>query len=105
MARRFVLALLVAFIPLTGCTTCDNPYDECGPVIDANFHPAGFRSGSTLAAPMSTPTVAPESIPTPPAQPTDPSIDGDPEPDMSPPPEMEKLDSTSVMRPRLRYAR
>ena len=47
MARRLILALLVGLAPLSGCTTCDNPYDDCGPVIDANFHPAGFRSGAS----------------------------------------------------------
>jgi hypothetical protein len=34
-----------------------------------------------------------------------PTDEGDIEPDMDQPPEMEDLETTSVMRPRLRYAR
>ncbi|MEX2140373.1 MAG: hypothetical protein WD894_14005 [Pirellulales bacterium] len=101
MARRLILALLVGFVPAAGCTTCDNPYDDCGPVVDADFHPAGFRAGSRTATPM----VAPETIPTPPPPPMAPADENGFEPDMDEPPEMEDMDTTSVMRPRLRYAR
>jgi hypothetical protein len=101
MARRLILALVVGFAPVSGCRTCDNPYDDCGPVVDAGFHPAGFRAGSRTATPMA----APETIPAPPSPPMSPSDESDLEPDMNERPEMEELDTTSVMRPRLRYAR
>jgi hypothetical protein len=104
MARRLILAILLGLAPLSGCTTCDNPYDDDGPVIDANFHPAGFRSGSR-GAPLATPIMAPETIPTPPPPPMEPSEgESDPGPEDQPP-EMDDMETTSVMRPRLRYAR
>jgi hypothetical protein len=101
MARRLLLALFVGLVPASGCTTCDNPYDYCGPVVDASFHPAGLRSGSRTAMP----SVAPEMIPTPPSPPMAPADEGDVQPDMDQPPEMGDLETTSVMRSRLRYAR
>jgi hypothetical protein len=101
MARRFLLALLVGFIPVAGCRTCDNPYDYCGPVVDAQFHPAGLRSGSRTATPMG----APEVIPPPPPPPTAPADEGNIDPNVDEPPAVEEMDTTSVMRPRLRYAR
>ena len=104
MARRLILAILLGLAPLSGCTMCDNPYDGDGPVIDANFHPAGFRSGSRPGAPLAMPTIAPETIPTPPPPPMDPS-EGESDPGPDQPPEMDDMETTSVMRPRLRYAR
>jgi hypothetical protein len=101
MARRLLLAFLVGLVPASGCTTCDNPYDYCGPVVDAGFHPTGLRSGSRTAMP----TVAPETIPAPPSPSVAPGVEEDIEPDMDQPPEMDELETTSVMRPRLRYAR
>ena len=101
MARRLLFALFVGLFSASGCTTCDNPYDDCGPVVDAGFHPAGLRAGSLTAMP----TVTPEVIPAPPSPPMAPTDEGDIEPDMDQPPEMEDLETTSVMRPRLRYAR
>jgi hypothetical protein len=51
------------------------------------------------------PTVAPEVIPAPPDPPVAPDDEGDMMPETDQPPEMNDLESTSVMRPRLRYAR
>ena len=100
MARRLLFALFVGLVPAWGCTTCDNPYDDCGPVVDASYHPTGLRAGSRTAMP----TVAPEVIPAPPDPPVAPADEGDMMPDTDQPPEMDDME-TSVMRPRLRYAR
>ena len=100
MTWRFVVALVVGMAPLSGCSMCDSPYDYCGPVVDAGFHPADVRAGSRA----SMPSFAPEPIPTPPKPPVAPT-ESDPMNEMDEPPAMDDFEATSVMRPRLRYAR
>jgi hypothetical protein len=69
-------------------------------VVDANYHPAGFRSGSRMAM-----TGAPELIPAPTESPTAPADEGAIEPELDQPPEMGETETESVMLPRLRYMR
>jgi hypothetical protein len=101
MAWRFFMVLVGGVALLSGCSMCDSPYDYCGPVVDAGFHPADVRAGSRAAMPA----LAPESIPAPPPPPVTPPSASDSAPAMDDPPEMEDSTATSVMRPRLRYAR
>jgi hypothetical protein len=100
MFRRYSLALLLFTATASGCRTCDNPYDYCGPVVDSDSGMTGFRSGSRASAPG----IAPEEIPTPPPPPTPPSASPGPAPSDAPP-SMGEAETTSAMRTRLRYAR
>jgi hypothetical protein len=122
---RMQSCVLMLAAAITGCRTCDNPYDYCGPVVDAGFHPAGFRAGSAMAAEATTF----ETIPAPPPRPTPPASEpptpapadsapldefemprtdtGFVRPMLDAPPTMGDSGTISVMRPRsrLRYAR
>jgi hypothetical protein len=119
MARKLVVGcLLIAAV--AGCRVCDHPYDYCGPVIDSNYHPLGPRAGSVMhgdGAPIEA-IPAPPPIPTPPASaPSDSGVvPGDSTempgtdtgfvlPHGDSPPAMGDMETISVMRSRLRYAR
>jgi hypothetical protein len=100
MFRRYSIAVLLFTATVSGCRTCDNPYDYCGPVVDSSFDQVGLRAGSR----MSSPGIAPEEIPAPPPPPTAPPASPDVAPSDDPPP-LGEMDMTSAMRSRLRYAR
>ena len=100
MFRRYSLAILLFTATASGCRTCDNPYDYCGPVVDSESGMMGVRSGSRALSPG----IPAEEIPTPPPPPTAPSTTPGVAPTDDPPP-MGEMEATSAMRTRLRYAR
>ncbi len=59
--KRLVIGSLLA-AALSGCRTCDNPYDYCGPVIDGHYQ----GDGETM--PGEGPTMGPPAIPSPPPE-------------------------------------
>ena len=72
MCRFMSLMVIVAASLLAaGCTTCDNPYDYCSPVVEGGYS-AGLAGDSYDTLRPVPPPVVPEAQPEP-VQPTEPS--------------------------------